>query len=216
MRIVIDPAHGGADPGSKAAGAVEKDWNLRFGKALARAAQEAGLEPVLVRERDETLDWKDRLDRIHQAIAPLVLVVHADRELTGTRRGPLFVIQPPTGPVDPPGLLPWGWVPASRHRASLKLARFMARALGSNPGMQALSDRSGSPGEALTWEGSILCASHVHLRYLNAPAVVLTPLFITSKADLEAFSSDAAVEAFATRVIAGVKEYLHTGMEENP
>jgi N-acetylmuramoyl-L-alanine amidase len=216
VRVAIDAAHGGADPGSRSGSAIEKEWNLRFAKAVAKALKDAGFMPVLVREKDETLELKDRVDRLNAAEAALAIVVHADRDLTGTRRGPLLVVQPPTGAPDPPGLLPWGWVPTWRHRSSVRLAKSLARSLGVGASFNALSDRGGSGGETLSWDGRILCASHANLRYVTAPAVVLTPLFLTSKADLEAFSDDSSVEAFATRVVTGVQEFLHAGGEENP
>jgi len=214
--VAIDPAHGGADPGSKAGSAVEKDWNLRFARSIARSLKAAGFEVLLIREKDETLDLKDRLDRINASDADLAIVIHADREPSGTRSGPLLVVQPPTANSDPPGLLPWGWVPVARHRAGVRLAKSLARSLGASTAFQGLSDRSGIGGESVRWDGGILCASHANLRYLTTTAVVLTPLFLTSKSDLERFSGDEAVEAFAAKVTEGVRDFLRSGGEENP
>jgi len=214
--VAIDPAHGGADSGSKAGSAVEKDWNLRFARSIARSLKTAGFEVLLVREKDETLELKERLDRINASDVDLAIVIHADREPSGTRPGPLLIVQPPTAGYDPPGLLPWGWVPVARHRAGVRLAKSLARSLDASAAFQSLSDRSGIGGEPVRWDGGILCASHTNLRYLTTTAVVLTPLFLTSKSDLERYSGDAAVEAFAAKVTEGIRDFLRSGGEENP
>ena len=215
-RVVIDPAHGGSDPGSRAGSAVEKDWNLRFARSIAKALGAVGIDAVLVRDKDETLDLSQRLERINTANASLALIIHADRDFTSTRSGAMIVLQPPQGVSDPLGLQPWGWLPSWRHRSNTRLAKDLAGVLGIDASFNSLSDKTGCWNERLSWEGRILCASHVHLRYLVQTGLVLTPLFITSKTDLQIYSSEEAVDGFARKVAAGVREYLRTSGEENP
>ncbi len=215
-RIVIDPAHGGSDPGSRAGSVVEKDWNLKFGKAIAKAVQAAGYEPVLLRDKDETLSLERRIERINTTGASVVLVIHADREFSGTRSGAMIVVQPPQGSAALGGLQPWGWMPQGRQRIQVRFAKVLAQSLGLNPAFSTLSDKQGSAGETLSWEGRILCASHVHLRYLAPTSVVLTPMFLTSKEDLRTYADEEALDGFAAKVVKGLQNYFNEGSEENP
>jgi N-acetylmuramoyl-L-alanine amidase len=54
---------------------------------------------------------------------------------------------------------------------------------------------------------------HQDLRYLSKPALVLTPLFLTSAGDLKKFSEAAALDDFAVKVVQGVGDYLQVGLK---
>jgi N-acetylmuramoyl-L-alanine amidase len=58
--IVIDPGHGGGDPGTSAHGQQEKTWTLSIGKALAKELETRGWPVVLTRYTDSTLALLDR------------------------------------------------------------------------------------------------------------------------------------------------------------
>jgi N-acetylmuramoyl-L-alanine amidase len=208
VRVAVDPAHGGDDSGSRAGAVVEKDWNLRFGRAIVQQLKAEGIEASLIREKDESLTIEERVERIHSLGPKLVLVIHADREATGTRSGPLLVVQPPTSGTTFPGLPLWGWMSQDLFSLNVHLARILARHLDLSGEFHTLSDRSAFAREPTSWEGGILCAPHAHLRYLAAPAVVLTPLFLTSKSDIQKYASEEAVADYARKVAKAVKEYI--------
>lgn len=63
-KVVIDPGHGGADPGTSANGIVEKDYNLNISKYMANRLDELGIPNTLTRNTDETLSPSDRVNRI--------------------------------------------------------------------------------------------------------------------------------------------------------
>ena len=76
-RIVIDPGHGGIDPGATALrGISEKDIALDIGRRLAVLLREEGFEVVLTRERDETVSLRERVARANAAHADLFLSIH--------------------------------------------------------------------------------------------------------------------------------------------
>lgn len=63
LRVSIDPAHGGSDPGEgEVSGRREKDLNLALARALARRLREQGAEVYLVRDRDVTLPLYKRTE----------------------------------------------------------------------------------------------------------------------------------------------------------
>ena len=63
-KVIIDPGHGGADPGTSANGIVEKDYTLKISKYMANRLNELGIENTLTRTTDETLSPTDRVNRI--------------------------------------------------------------------------------------------------------------------------------------------------------
>lgn len=65
--IVIDPGHGGKDPGATGNGIIEKDLNLLISKYMYDRFRELGVPVTLTRDADETLDQKERVRRVLNA-----------------------------------------------------------------------------------------------------------------------------------------------------
>ena len=59
-KVVIDPGHGGEDPGASANGIVEKDYTLLISKYMADRLTELGIDNALTRDSDVTLDSTTR------------------------------------------------------------------------------------------------------------------------------------------------------------
>lgn len=59
-KVVIDPGHGGEDPGTSANGIVEKDYTLMISQYMADRLTELGIENALTRDSDVTLDSTTR------------------------------------------------------------------------------------------------------------------------------------------------------------
>lgn len=59
-KVVIDPGHGGEDPGASANGIVEKDYTLKISEYMADRLTELGIDNALTRDRDVTLDSTTR------------------------------------------------------------------------------------------------------------------------------------------------------------
>ncbi|TVR09753.1 MAG: N-acetylmuramoyl-L-alanine amidase [Salinarimonadaceae bacterium] len=78
--IVIDPGHGGVDPGAVAAGGVtEKDIVLSFSLALRDRLEEGGrYQVVMTREKDVFVALGERVRIAREAQADLFVSVHAD------------------------------------------------------------------------------------------------------------------------------------------
>lgn len=63
-KVIIDPGHGGADPGTSANGIVEKDYNLKISKYMSDRLNELGITNKMTRTTDETLSPTNRVNRI--------------------------------------------------------------------------------------------------------------------------------------------------------
>ncbi len=208
--IFIDAAHGGPDSGSVAGKEQEKVWDLKFALALKGAFARAGFDVTLSRDGDIALDPDKRAQLINTSGAAAVLVIHADREMSGIIPGPFLVVEPPNHPDFAPGdeISRWGIVTLTQYRASLRLARALAIQLGTNQEFSALSDSRGLLGESGTATGRILCAPEQSLRNLTIPSVDVIPLFLTNASDLKKFSDSAAIDSFCSKAVKGVDEYL--------
>ncbi len=66
-RIVIDPGHGGEDPGASGNGIIEKDLTLEISKYMYDRFKELGIPVYMTRTTDETLSPTERVNRILNA-----------------------------------------------------------------------------------------------------------------------------------------------------
>lgn len=75
--IVIDPGHGGTDPGAVGNGFQEKDLNLKISQYMYDELQKLGVPVTLTRRTDETLSPTERVNRVKNAYGntPDVLVI---------------------------------------------------------------------------------------------------------------------------------------------
>ena len=62
--IIIDPGHGGTDPGAIGFGVREKDWNLRISMYQYERLKELGAKVAITRTSDVTLDPVPRTNKI--------------------------------------------------------------------------------------------------------------------------------------------------------
>lgn len=78
--VVIDPGHGGKDPGAIGqSGTREKDVALSIARKLATLVnKESGMRAVLTRDRDVYLALRSRIRKARQYQADLFVSIHAD------------------------------------------------------------------------------------------------------------------------------------------
>lgn len=63
-KVVIDPGHGGEDPGTSANGIVEKDYTLKISQYMAKRLSDLGIENALTRNFDVSLDSTSRPKKV--------------------------------------------------------------------------------------------------------------------------------------------------------
>jgi len=87
-RIVIDPGHGGKDPGAIGPdGRKEKDITLEVSKLLAKRLQAEGLEVFLTREKDRFIPLEERTAFANKHKADLFVSVHVNAHADEAIRG---------------------------------------------------------------------------------------------------------------------------------
>lgn len=78
MNILIDPGHGGSDPGAVANGLRECDINLSVATYLATCLKERGVGVELTRRTDKFVSLRGRTDLEHRLAPDLTVSLHCN------------------------------------------------------------------------------------------------------------------------------------------
>ncbi|ENI8381286.1 N-acetylmuramoyl-L-alanine amidase [Listeria monocytogenes] len=85
--IVIDPGHGGNDPGAKGAnGTIEKEMTLKTAKQLKQKLESRGAKVILTRNSDKYVSLKGRTNIAAENNADVFISIHFD-SLEDTSKG---------------------------------------------------------------------------------------------------------------------------------
>jgi N-acetylmuramoyl-L-alanine amidase len=86
--VVIDPGHGGKDPGAiSVKGFYEKTVNLSVARKVASRLRQCGLRVVMTRDSDRFVELERRAEIANQYNADLFVSIHADSSMTRTHKG---------------------------------------------------------------------------------------------------------------------------------
>lgn len=85
--IVVDPGHGGKDPGAISNGVCEKDLTLTISQALAQSIEKLGGKAILTRSDDSFVDLNERVAIAKRAKAHLFVSVHINAAGNNTATG---------------------------------------------------------------------------------------------------------------------------------
>lgn len=97
--VVIDPGHGGADPGKIGVNdAKEKEINLEIAKKVKKMLEDKGVKVIMTREEDQMLsidgegshkvqDMKERVRMINEAMPDMAVSIHQNSYSAGEVRG---------------------------------------------------------------------------------------------------------------------------------
>lgn len=106
LTVMLDPGHGGFDPGAQADGETEADLVLTYALDLRRKLEEAGVNVVMTRDDDSFVGLEARMTSARDAGADLFLSLHADALPSGQAAGATVYV----------------WNPKADNRASERLA----------------------------------------------------------------------------------------------
>jgi len=77
-KILIDPGHGGVDPGAVYGDFYEKDTTLEVSKKLKKYLTRHGFNVVMTRYKDQTLSQKQRVEIINKENPLLFISIHVN------------------------------------------------------------------------------------------------------------------------------------------
>ncbi len=86
-KVVLDPGHGGRDPGAVAPGLREKDVTLALARAIRPRLAARGLEVLLTRDSDRTVELEERTALAEGVGADLFVSLHVNAAPRRSLRG---------------------------------------------------------------------------------------------------------------------------------
>lgn len=219
--VVVDPGHGGKDPGAIGIGGLqEKVVNLRLARMLGKRLDEMGFDVVYTRDTDKTISLEERTVIAQAAHGDLFVSVHAN---ASTRRG--------TRGIEIYSL------DENHERHSLDVA---ARENGvSRDEVDSLQRAMAKLQVSENSEHSVELANAVHDQLMpgllkkyssvpdlgvkkgpfyvlflsSMPAILLESGFLTNKYDARLLRSESYLQTMADHVAAGLKEYQRRGQQ---
>ncbi|MGH7730616.1 MAG: N-acetylmuramoyl-L-alanine amidase, partial [Candidatus Eiseniibacteriota bacterium] len=204
--VVLDPGHGGSDPGVIAGNAVEKELSLELARLLqSELARRLRARVILTRNTDRDLTADQRAEIANRSHADLVLSLHFDGFPGPRARGATAYCPPATfaAPDRAPGaasdasrsqpvtLLSWRDV-ALRHAVeSRALAEAVLSALElRGQGPTRLRERLATP-----------------LLGVNAPGLVLECAALTAPQDRDRVRQEVGLRELATTIADGIQAW---------
>jgi len=182
--VVLDPAHGGTDPGARGTGGMrESEITLDFAAQVRKALESQGFQVVLTRQGDENPSFDDRSAIANAQIGAVFVTLHiASTGLPGTVR--VYVDSDLPARTDAGGLIPW-------DRAQLPFEG-LSRKMGDLVQVLLVQRFKGSPVTAQT-------AAVRQLRTTAAPAIAVevSSVVVEERADLDRMAPGVA-DAIAT------------------
>jgi N-acetylmuramoyl-L-alanine amidase len=88
VAVIIDPGHGGSDPGAVGVGGLrEKDIVLSISQQVAQILQQNGVQAVMTRLDDRTVELEPRVDMANRMNATLFVSIHANAATNAAASG---------------------------------------------------------------------------------------------------------------------------------
>lgn len=227
--IVIDPGHGGRDPGAVGySGVYEKDVVLAISLELARQIDsEPGMRAILTREGDYFVELRDRMEYARAAQADLFISVHADAcchdAINRTVRGATVYVLSERGASDEAAL-------RLAERENQAHALYGTSLVGFDDEVASvLMDLMQSATRAVSFivseriigqmarvtnvrRADVLQAPFLVLKSPDVPSLLLEMGYMTSPEDERALADPVHQRRLAEAIFVGIREYFY----ENP
>jgi len=192
--VVLDPAHGGTDPGARGTGGIrESEVVLEFATQVRRALETQGFQVILTRQGNENPSFDDRSAMANGQQGAVFVTLHVSSTgLTGTVRAYASADLPAITEAN--GLLPWDRAQTPFLGLSRKLGDLV---------QQLLAQRfKGSPSVVQT-------AAVRQLRTTAAPAIAVevSSISVEDREDLDRMAPGVA-DAIARGVAAFRPSYV--------
>jgi len=219
--VVLDPGHGGRDPGAVANGIRESQLNLAIGLKMERALLDRGYDVRMTRRTDVFLRLRERTDIANNADADIFVSIHANALPPG-RQARGFEIYVMDLPTDQDALelarrenREYLENNAENVAASDRRTELLLQILGSMQQNQTLNE-STAVAEVLFRAGNngglpmrrVAQAPFYVLRGAAMPAVLLEVGFITNPEEARLLATPAYQQRIANAMAQGISNYL--------
>ncbi|MEW6690968.1 MAG: N-acetylmuramoyl-L-alanine amidase, partial [Pseudomonadota bacterium] len=219
--IVIDPGHGGEDPGALGRlGSREKDITLTIAKRLKGLIDaEPEMRALLTRDADYYLPLQMRVEKARRVKADLFVSVHADAFIRPHARGSsVFALSERRATSEAAR-----WLAKKENEADLVGGvnldvkdRYLAQTL-LDLSQTATIDHSLRLGNAVLGElgqvntlhkARVEQASFAVLKAPDVPSILVETAFISNPEEEKRLNDEAYQESIARAILAGIKRYL--------
>ena len=219
--IVIDPGHGGEDPGARGRhGSREKDITLTIARRLkAMVDAEPDMRAVLTRDADFYVPLQVRVDKARRVKADLFVSVHADAFIRPHARGSsVFALSERRATSEAAR-----WLAKKENEADLIGGvnidikdRYLAQTL-LDLSQTATIDYSLRLGSAVLGElgqvntlhkGRVEQASFAVLKSPDVPSILVETAFISNPEEEKRLNDEAYQDQLARAILSGIKRYI--------
>ncbi|SBS33128.1 N-acetylmuramoyl-L-alanine amidase AmiC precursor [Marinomonas aquimarina] len=219
--VVIDPGHGGKDPGALGQYKVrEKDIVLSIGRELAKRLNAIqGIKAVLTRSTDEYLQLRDRSRIAREANADLMISIHADAFTKPSARGASVWALSLSGKTSEMGR----WLAQQEQAADLvggislddkdQLLAEVLLDMSMNSTIQMSLDIGNKvlremKGVAVLHKNSVQQAGFVVLKSPDIPSILVETGFVSNKTEAKNLSSLTYRRKLAASIANGVEDFF--------
>lgn len=182
VKIVIDPGHGGTDPGAVSEnGTDEKDLNIAIATRLERLLRNEGYTVILTRKNDEYVYLHDRPKIANEEEAHVFLSIHANSSINTEAKG----IETLYAPRDLTSVKfdPQFPLAKSIHKSLMKNVTLSNRGIKQRPDL-------------------------IVLKHTEMPAVLVELGFMSNDVDMVIMQTDSFKDGCAQGLYEGVKNYI--------
>lgn len=190
FKVVLDPGHGGSDPGATGVGGLrETDVNLDITLKVRQALLDRGYEVILTRTNDTFLSLAQRVEFTNEQQADLFVSIHANAHSSSKANGTMVLYYDNAYPQED--------YPASSTMTQLTpyskdLAQLVQDALLAQAGTKDLG----------------LTPSAVYVARMGTiPSILVETAFLTNKSDAALLASDAMRSKMAIGIANGISAY---------
>jgi N-acetylmuramoyl-L-alanine amidase len=219
--IVIDPGHGGEDPGASGPrGTHEKTVTLAIARHLVTMiAAQPGMRAMLTRDDDYYVPLDVRVQKARRVQADLFISIHADAFTTPTARGSSVFALSEHGATSAAARL----LAQRENQADLiggvnldSKDRFLARTLLDLSQTAQINDSlrvgrsvlNGIGGVNALHKGSVEQAGFAVLKAPDIPSILVETAFISNPDEEQKLNSDRYQKQMAESIFTGVKRYF--------
>jgi len=221
--VMIDPGHGGNDPGAKGnAGTQEKNITMMVSRELKRQIEKTpGMRAVLTRDGDYYVGLEDRYHKAREVKADLFVSIHADAFTSSDARGSSVWMLSPRGATSEAAR----FLADRENNADLvggvKLDRkdnTLAAVL-LDLSQSSTIEASGAVAQQVlraigklgpTHRGYVEKANFVVLRSPDVPSILVETAFITNPEEERRLNNPEQRELLATAILNGMRTYLQS------
>ena len=221
--VMIDPGHGGADPGAKGtSGTQEKNITMMVSRELKRQIDKTpGMRAVLTRDGDYYVGLEDRYHKAREVKADLFVSIHADAFTSSDARGSSVWMLSPRGATSEAARFLAdrennadlvGGVKLDRKDNTLAAVLLDLSQSSTIEASSAVAQRVLRAIARLgpTHRGYVEKANFVVLRSPDVPSILVETAFITNPEEERRLNNSEQREMLAIAILNGMRDYFQS------